>query len=499
MIRQLLTESMILSLLSGVVGVLTAMAALHFVQFLPARIPRLAEVQVDWTVLAFALLVSLLAGLGFGLVPALQSSKAEIAVAIREGARGSGTSGKTSRLRGLLIASESALAVVLMVGAGLLLRTFWGLLQENPGFNPLRIVAASLYLPVPNNADMDRYAQPEVLNSFVRETLRRMRAIPGVDLAAMTTDLPVTHLSRRRPVNIEDRPEESGKGLFPEVTSVTPEYFKVLQAPLVRGRYFAEDDEPGKQPVVIVDETTARSFWPDRDPIGRRLSIKSTVRLRSAANLPWSTVVGVIKDIKNDGLDQSGNPHIYSPIYQVPGIRSLSVTVRTSLSATSLEPQMRREIQAVDPNLPVFNVRTMKDVIDGSLASRRFSAELVGAFAVVALLLASLGIYGLLAYMVGQRAHEIGVRMALGAMPSTIGKMIVSRGAGLAGIGLVVGLILSGIMAPMISTVLYGVRPIDPEVFIAVPLILMVVVLLASYIPARRAARVNPIDALRES
>jgi putative ABC transport system permease protein len=499
MIRQLLTESMILSLVSGIVGVLTAMAALHFVQFLPARIPRLAEVQVDWAVPGFASLVSLLAGLGFGLVPALQSSKAEIAVAIREGARGSGTSGKTSRLRGLLIASESALAVVLMVGAGLLLRTFWGLLQENPGFNPSRIVAANLWLPVPNNADMDRYAKPEVLNSFVRETLRRMRAIPGVDLAAMTTDLPVTHLSRRRPVNIEDRPEESGKGLFPEITSVTPEYFKVLQAPLVRGRYFAEDDEPGKQPVVIIDETTARTFWPDRDPIGRRLSIKSTVRLRSAANPPWSTVVGVIKDIKNDGLDQSGAPHIYSPIYQFPGIRSLSVTVRTSLSATSLEPQIRREIQAVDPDLPVFNVRTMNEVIDGSLASRRFSAELVGVFAMVALLLASVGIYGLLAYMVGQRSHEIGVRMALGALPSTIGKMIVSRAVGLTGIGVGIGLLLSGIIAPMISTLLYGVRPLDPEVFLAVPLILMVVALLASYIPARRAARVDPIVALRES
>jgi predicted permease len=496
MIRQLLTESVILSLLSGVVGVLTAMAALHFVQFLPARIPRLAEVQVDWAVLGFALLVSLLAGLGFGLVPALQSSKAEIAVAIREGARGSGTSGKTNRLRGLLIASESALAVVLMVGAGLLLRTFWGLLQENPGFNPSRIVAANLWLPVPNNPDMDRYAKPEILNSFVREAVRRVSAIPGVDLASMTTDLPVTHLARRRPINIEDRPEESGKGLVSEVTSVTPEYFKVLQASLVRGRFFAEDDEPGKQLVVIVDETTARTFWPDCDPIGRRLSIRSN---RGAANPPWSTVVGVIADIKNDGLDQSGSPHIYSPIYQVPRIRTLSVTVRTSLSATSLEPQIRREIQAVDPDLPVFNVRTMNEVIDGSLASRRFSAELVGVFAVVALLLASVGIYGLLAYLVGQRAHEIGVRMALGAMPSTIGKMIVSRGAGLAGIGLVVGLILSGIMAPMISTVLYGVRPIDPEVFLAVPLILMVVVLLASYIPARRAARVNPIVALRES
>ena len=275
MIRQMLTESVILSLVSGIVGVLTAMAALHFVQFLPARIPRLAEVQMDWTVLGFALLVSLLAGLGFGLVPALQSSKAEIAVAIREGARGSGTSGKTNRLRGLLIASESALAVVLMVGAGLLLRTFWGLLQENPGFNPSRIVASNIYLPHPNNPDLDRYANLEIFNSFVRETVRRVRAIPGVDFAAMTSDLPVTHLSRRSAVKIEDRPDESGKGLFSEITSVTPEYFKVLQASLVRGRYFTEDEDTGKQPVAIIDESTARTYWPDRDPIGRRLSMRS--------------------------------------------------------------------------------------------------------------------------------------------------------------------------------------------------------------------------------
>ena len=495
MIRQMLTESVILALVSGVIGVLTAVAALRFAQFLPVQIPRLAEVQVDWTVLSFALLVSLLAGLGFGLVPALQSSKAEIAVAMREGARGSGTSGKTNRLRGLLIASETALAVMLMVGAGLLLRTFWGLLQENPGFNPSRIVAANVYLPVPNNPALDRYARPEIFNTFVREAVRRVGALPGIDLAAMTTDLPVAHLSWRRPVNIEDRPDESGKGLFSEVTSVSPDYFKVLQASLVRGRYFTENDDIGKLQVAIVDESTARTYWPGRDPIGRRLSIRTP----RAANPPWCIVVGVIKDINADGLDQSGAPHIYRPIYQLPGSRALtkSVAVRTSLSATSLEPQIRREIQAVDPNLPVFSVRTMNEVIDGSLASRRFSAELVGVFAAVALLLASVGIYGLLAYMVGQRSQEIGVRMALGAMPSTIGKMIVSRGAGLAGIGVGIGLTLSGIMAPLISSLLYGVRPLDPEVFIAVPVILMAVVLLASYIPAWRAARVNPIVALR--
>ena len=304
------------------------------------------------------------------------------------------------------------------------------------------MVAANFYLPVPNNPGMDRYAKPEIFNAFVREAVRRVGALPGIDRASLTTDLPVAHLSWRTSVNIEDRPDESGKGLVSEVTSVTPEYLKVLQASLVRGRYFTEDDDTGKLQVAIVDESTARTYWPDRDPIGRRLTIRGR---RGAANLPWCTVVGVIKDINADGLDQSGAPHIYRPIYQFRGSRvlSLSVTVRTSLSATSLEPQIRREIQTVDPNLPVFNVRTMNEVIDSSLASRRFSAEMVGAFAVVALLLASVGVYGLLAYMVGQRSHEIGVRMALGAMPSTIGRMIVSRGAGLAGIGAGIGLTLS--------------------------------------------------------
>ena len=505
MIRQMLTESVILSLVSGIVGILTAMAALHFVQFLPARIPRLAEVQMDWTVLAFALLVSLVAGLGFGLVPALQSSKAEIAVAIQEGGRGSGTSGKTNRLRGVLIASESALAVILMVGAGLLLRTFWGLLQENPGFNPSRIVIASTRLPVPNNPEMNRYAQPENLNTFVREAVRRLGAIPGVDLASMTTDLPITHLSERGLINIEDRPDESGKGLFSEVTGVTPEYFKVLQASLVRGRFFAEDDQPGKQLVVIVDESTARTFWPDRDPIGRRLSIG-----RAATNPPWLNVVGVINDIKNDGLDQSGNPHIYWPIYQVSGISSrdflvvgslmyLSVAVRTSLSATSTEPQIRREIEAIDPSLPVFSVRTMNEVIDGSLAARRFSAELVGVFAVVALLLASIGIYGLLAYMVGQRSREIGLRMALGARRWDVLKLILGKGVVLAGVGIVVGVIFSAATAPMMASLLYGVHPHDPAVFLAVPLLLFAVAVLASYLPARRATKVDPMFALREA
>ena len=494
MIRQLLTESVILSVLAGVIGVLTAVAALHFVRLMPANIPRLGEVHVDLVVLLFALFISVLAGIGFGLAPALQSSRADIAMAIREGARGSGTSSKTASVRGILIASELAIAVMLMVGAGLLLRTFWGLLQENPGFNPSKVVAASIWLPVPNNPAADRYASEDTLNTFVKESIRRVSALPGVELVSMTTDLPVIHSTRRAAINLEDRPVESGQGLVAEVTRVTPEYFKVLQASLVSGRFFTEDDQPGKLLVAIIDESTARSYFPDRDPIGRRLSLG-----RAVTNPPWTTVVGVIKDIRSDGLDTFGKPHVYQPFYQVPNIKAMHLVMRTSLSAAGLEPQIRREVQLLDPGLPVFNVRSMNEVIAGSLASRRFSAELVGVFAGLALVLASVGIYGLLAYMVGQRSHEIGVRMALGAKPSMIGKMVMSRGAVLAGVGVLIGLICSGIFAPAISALLYGVHPIDPLVFLAVPLILMVVSLLASYVPARRAAKVDPIIALRES
>jgi putative ABC transport system permease protein len=287
MIRQMLTESMILSLVSGLVGVLTAMAALYFVQFLSVQVPRLAEVQVDWTVLSFALLVSLLAGLGFGLVPALQSSKAEIAVAMREGARGSGP---VERPTGYAVCSLPQKQPWRWV-------RWWGWVcscarsgdccRKIPvSIHPELSLAIST-LPVPNNPDMDRYSNPEMLNSFVREALRRVRAIPGVEFAAITTDLPVTHSSRPRVVNIEDRPDESGKGLFVEVTSATPEYFKVLQTSLVGGRYFTEADDIGKQPVAIVDESTARTYWPDRDPIGRRLSMRSPGSQPAVVHSGW--------------------------------------------------------------------------------------------------------------------------------------------------------------------------------------------------------------------
>ncbi len=498
MVRQMLTESLVLSFISGVAGVLAAKLTLSFIiRFVPASVPRLAEVGIDRTVLLFALLISIFTGIIFGLAPAFQAMKADMTAAIREGAQGSGYSAKTFRLRSLLIVSELALAVVLMVGAGLLLRTFWGLLQENPGFNPSRVVTASIYLPVPNDPKMDVYRDFSKKTSFTRDVIRRVATIPGIDRAAMTSDLPGARPAITAALVIEDRATDSSQGLTAEVICVSPDYFMLMQSPLIRGRFFLESDEGGKQEVAIIDETTARRYWSGIDPVGRRL------RLGGNRNLPlsWVTVVGIVKDMKQDGLDTDGVPHIFRPIYQQSGPRSkdMSVVARTPLPASLLESQIRSEIQAVDPGLPVFNIRSMTDVMDVSIAPRRFSAELVGVFAAVAMLLSSIGIYGLLAYMVGQRSREIGIRVALGAQRPDILKLILGKGLLLAGTGIAIGLILSAISAPMIAGLLYGVHPIDVIVFVTVPLILLVVAFLATYIPARRATMVDPIIALHES
>jgi predicted permease len=496
----MLTESMLLSLIGGAAGVATAMGTLGFIlRFVPSNVPRLNEVRIDWVVLAFALLISILTGIVFGLAPALHSAKVALSSAIREGGRGSGYSRKTSRLRDSLIVAELAFAIILMVGAGLLLRTLGDLLQENPGFNPTQVVTANIQLPNPNEREADPYLDVPRRATFNRELLRRMKAIPGVEGAAITSALPSTNTNPNavggiadEGFAIEDRPDESAQGLRAERIRISPDYFRVLQTSLLRGRSFTEGDEDGTPLVAIIDESTARKYWPNRDPLDRR------VRFRRDPTKPWTTIVGIVKDIKSDGLDIDGVPHIYVPTYQDSNKR-LSVVLRTSLSATALEPQIRHEIQSIDPGLPVFGVASMNDVLDRSLASRRFSAVLVGGFAALALLLASIGIYGLLAYMVGERSREIGIRMALGARREDIQRMFLRKGVALAGVGVVAGLVFSASSASAMASVLYGVRPHDGVVFLTVPLVLFAVAVLASYLPARRAANVDPLSALREA
>jgi putative ABC transport system permease protein len=491
-IRQMLTEAVILSLLGGAAGILTVAAVLGFVlRFVPSRIPRLHEVSVDWVVVGFALVVSVITGIVFGLVPAIQSVKTDIFASVREGSKGSGYNRKTGRMRDVLIVAELALAVVLMVGAGLLLRTFWTLVQQDPGFSPSRVVTANVWIPVPNDPKADKYAAPGAVSNFVRETMRRVNAIPGIEMAAVTSSLPATNPGFPVSLYLEDHPAESTNDLAAGLIIISPDYFRLMQATMIRGRAFSEDDQQDKPKVAIIDESTMRHYWPNQDAIGKRLKVGTNPKAQ------WITVVGIIRDIKHDGLDKDGVPHIYLSIDQNP-VRSISLVARTALPATTLEQQFRHEIQAVDSGLPVYGVRSMNDVIDVSLAPRRFSAELVGAFAGLALLLATVGIYGLLAYMVGQRTNEIGLRMALGASPTNILRLIIGKGAVLATIGVLTGLLCAVATAPLLASLLYGVRVIDPQVFLAVPAILTAVALVASYIPARRATRINPTTALRQ-
>jgi putative ABC transport system permease protein len=508
MIRQMLTESLLLAFIGGIAGLTTAVITLKAVlRFVPANLPRLGEVNIDWRVLGFALLISLATGLLFGLAPAIHSSKAGLAGTMREGSRGSGYSAKAGRMRDALMVSQLAFAVVLMIGAGLLLETLRDLLRQNPGFNPSQVVTANIYLPNPNDPQLDPYHTLAQQIPFNRELLRRANAIPGVELAAITSNLPAADTinsdsaaygsTNHNSLAIEDRPTESSGDLSAEVIRISPDYFRVIQTPLVEGRFFTEDDEDGKLPVAIIDEATARRYWwPDHDPVGRRLRIR--LRFGQNPTNPWSTVVGVVKNIKHDGLDVDGVPHLYVPLNQFVG-RSLSLALRTSVPASTLEAQIRGAIQSVDPGLPVFNVTSMDEVLDASLASRRFSANLVAGFAGGALLLASIGIYGLLAYMVGQRSREIGLRLALGAQRADVLRLVLGKGVVLAGLGIVAGVIFSASTASMMASLLYGVRPHDPAVFLMVPLLLLVVAIAASYIPAWRATKVDPIVALRES
>jgi predicted permease len=493
--RQLFTESLVLSLIGGSIGVLVAALSLRFVVlFAPHNMHRLTEINIDWAVLGFALLVSVLTALAFGMIPALQSRSPDVFSGMREGSFGSGQSRTVGRYRAGLIISEMALAIVLMVGAGLLLRTFWGLVRENPGFKSSNVVGASLWLPRPNNPKADPYLTVEAQSHFVREALHRISGIPGVEMVGTTSSIPMgLNPPAAATLEIENQPVASSKDLKAEQIRVSPDYFKVMGITLLHGRIFDDHDISDKQGVAIIDETTARRFWPAANPLGARIRLG-----RQGSNQPrWVVVVGTISDVKHDGLDRDGIPHVYLPVYQSLS-RTINFVMRTSLPAQAIERQIKQEIQSIDPSLPIFNIRSMDEVVSASLATRQFSASLVSAFAAVALFLVSIGVYGLLANLVEQRARELAIRMALGAQRADVFKMILGKGTIIAAIGIICGIAISLYVTPAIGVMLYGVHPTDPFVFLAVSALLLGVALLASFVPARRATNKDPLVVLRE-
>jgi putative ABC transport system permease protein len=500
LVAQLLTESLLLSLAGGAAGLVILLCTKAFLlRAVPASLPRLNAVSINWSVLLFALLVSLLAGVIFGLAPAFHARRMDLTTALKEAARGStGTEGQ-ARTRRLLVAGEFALSVVLMIAAGLLLRSFWDLLNVRLGFQPANVMAVRTRLPAPNDPKNDLYATPALEGSFLREVLRRARTLPGVEEAAIGDPASVPldeslrdlkHISEGQFFfTLERHATRDEQPMVAERSSVTPEYFHLLDMPLLQGRLFSDLDGDKTPQVAVVNEGFARAVWPGQDAVGKRF--KST-----RAESPWITVVGLIANARTESLAEPEVPKIYLDLYQAHE-RRLAIFLRGKFDAAALPRQMSEQVQAVDPALPFSGAQMLDETVSASLAGRRFSLEMIALFALTALLLTALGIYGVISYMVHERVHEIGLRMALGAPRSSIMRIVLRQGLRLAVAGAAAGLAAAFVVSRLMAGLLYGVRPTDPLTFAGVALLLILVALLACYVPARRAVRVDPLVALR--
>ena len=498
LIGQLLAESILLSAVSGAVALSTvALMKTSLLKLAPPDLPRVNEIALNPGVLLFAFFVSILTGVIFGLVPALQTVRPNQAGNLREGSRGSGSSKHQIRISRILVASEIALSLVLLIGAGLLLRSFRNLLEVRPGFEPHRLMTAKIWLPFPNDPAEDAYRVTEKRAAFYQEVLRRVSALPGVEQAAIgsSPSLPMNSTrGNQSTFLIENRAAESERVPVAEVASVSSSYFDVLKTPLKKGRVFIEGDNSTTQRVAVINEALARRYWPDADPVGQHIKLGSGRTLRNGAS--DMTIVGVVGDIRSDGFDTASAPRIYVSEPQAPAYGSV-VYLRTADDPGVLGQAIRREVQAVDPGVPVFAIRTMDDVVSRTLTARRFALELLGVFAAVAFLLAAIGIYGVMAYTFSRRIGEIGLRMALGAQRSDILRIVLGEGALMVVFGVAAGLIGAALLTRFLQTMLFEIKPTDPITFGVLTTLLVSVALLACLIPAQRATRVDPLMALR--
>jgi putative ABC transport system permease protein len=487
-IRQLLTESVLLSLLGGICGLLLALWGIDLLLASMPRqfalgIPGWNKIGLDYRVLSFTLLVSLLTGILFGLFPAWQASKYALNESLKEGGKSSASSGR-KRFRNALIVSEVTLALVLLVGAGLMMKSLWRLMDVKPGFDPQNLTTLRIALP------QSQYNRDEQVVAFYSELTGRIKNLPGVESVSTIDMMPMGGSGGTTTFLIEGRPAPP-QGQYPEANARTssPGYFQTMGIPIIKGRDFSEHDTVNTPLAVVINETMARKYWPGEDPIGKRL-------LDPGNRTPPAEVIGVVGDIKHFGLDDQAEEYIYTSSIQTPG-NAMFLVVRTATDPVSMTATLRKEVQALDKDLPVFDVKPMNERIIESAGPRRLVMFLLGVFALVALILASVGIYGVMAYAVTQRTHEIGIRVALGARRGDILKLVIRQGMWLVLLGVTLGLLVSFAVTRFMAGLLFGVTANDPLTLAGVALLLAGIAFIACLIPARKATKVDPMVALR--
>ena len=483
LIRQLLTESALLASFGGAGGLLIAHRGLDVLLRLAPDIPRMAETTIDTRVLLFSGALTLATGLIFGIVPALQGSKVDLHDALKESGTRLTAGSARARIRSVLVIAEMALALMLLAGAGLLVRSFVSVREIDPGFNAKNLLTAFVMLPP------SKYPEPRRQAAFFREVVDHIASIPGVESAAGADSAPMLS-NDAGPVSIEGHEPRPGEmEIHAERPKITPDYFRAMGIRLVRGRTFTWADNENTPQVAMINEAAARQYWPNEDAMGKR------VRLDDGGTA-WRQVIGVVGDVRQDGLAKAARPEVYAPLPQSP-VPFMVLAVRTRVAPESLVGAVRHAVKAVDKDQPLFQIQTMQQVVDDSVAGRRFQTSLLAAFAAVALGLAAIGIYGLMSYSVSQRTHEIGIRMALGGKRAEILRLVVGRGMVLAMVGVAVGIGGALLLTRFLSSLLYGVGANDPVTFLGVAVLLSAVAALASLIPAWRAARIDPMEALR--
>lgn len=485
-VRQLLTESLLLAMLSGALALLLSIWGNDLINSLVSRtVPELGRAHIDARVLSFTIALSLLTSLLFGLAPAINLSKPDLNVTLKSTCRATSTS-SSGRMRRTLVIAEISLALVLLVCAGLLIRSVKQLRDVNAGFNPNQLLTMNLSLPAV------KYPSEAARSSFFKQVIGRISALPGVESAGATHVLPFSSNFDGRNLEVEGLPRTRGQEINVDLYVISSEYLKTMQTEVLSGRDFTEQDTAEAPKVAIINQMMARSLWPGQDPIGRR------VRFPGSAQEPdgWRTVVGVVSSVKQYGLDKEDKMQLYLPQEQFP-VSTMTLVLRTSIRPESLIALVRREVQAEDKDQALYDIATMEQLVEDSMTLRRFFMLLLGLFSVLAVSLAAMGIYGIISTSVTQRTHEIGIRMALGASARDILILIVGEGARLAAVGIGSGLALALLLTRLIAGMLYGVGATDPATFLLVGLLLLVVALLACYIPARRAIKIEPQIALR--